>query len=318
MLGKRRTLGTLFVAPPMMKRRCTSQRMPTMNTKRVSLTASIVLIVVISTCALSIAISLDEVFQENGQPCEKTNKTKEQDCTLYGASRFVLISSWSWTTTIFKDSANPLQAFSGLVQAVFAIVLFIVSRRQAKLTDAANRTAEKAANAARDSADATISAARPYVFFENNVKHSDSQETIKYCTAHTDIRGFNMKNYGSTAAFITSIKYEVGCFTAPPSGLDIWGPPRIMSRGNVLSSGEFWPKGWHNPVEITPDMIEMEDRRKGVFIYVYGEISYIDAFYILTPGKPYKSHYKTVFCRQFDGKNFVPAHLNHARQNDYT
>lgn len=197
-------------------------------------------------------------------------------------------------------------------------------KTQATIMDSTLKETEKAAKAAELSVNAAISAGRPYVFFYGTVKYSDRPNTIEYKSGLEDVRGFNMKNHGSTAAFVTTLKFDVAYLETPPSAANIpESKRRIYPKGSVLSPGEYWPRGWHTPIEdkITFEMKNRdseENRSKGIFIYLYGEFTYIDAFNKDTVGGHERAPYKTVFCFRFDGKNFVLATLNKEEQNNYT
>lgn len=176
------------------------------------------------------------------------------------------------------------------------------------------RETQKQVVASERQATIAIQNARPYVFFFRTVKKSDDDVSHPN-SGYENVLGFNLMNHGSTPAFVSKIKHNVGVFSTnmPPSAALIPESESVeMPRGSVLSGGELWPRKAHRHSSITQEMVDEVNADQSKMIYLYGEITYRDAFIGAD------TTYKTRFCRYFNGNQFVVGNLSDPKQNDYS
>lgn len=177
--------------------------------------------------------------------------------------------------------AMALTGIAALAVSIGGIFLLVATLN-------ATREAVRASNL---TAKAAIAAERPYIFLWKTAKDKQG-----------NCLGVTFKNFGRTPAFVERLKIEVRTSEFPPvPDKDATGG-RVLHRTAIATHNESWPSNWHYPVVFDYDPT-CENKT-----YVFGAIVYHD---------PIDRIHRHWFCYVYDGRNFVPDHLNHPDLNGY-
>ncbi len=194
---------------------------------------------------------------------------KEKDNTRNSNNK----SSSDWWKIIFDAS---LVIFNGLL-AAFTWGLFISTRKMWKST-------EKAANAAKDAAEALPLVERAYIFVTIEVMEPKPHDNVLGDKSFYDFRAnIRMYNYGKTPAIVKNIRKEICLERVSISESDKLETPAGIFLGNNGDAAELVKK------TISGDQLNKIDTRN-MPVFCYGRIKYQDIF---------KKWHETGFCWEY-------------------
>ncbi len=209
------------------------------------------------------------LFSPNYQTCDDNNhKQPNQEKKTY-------IKVIGTNVGIFLKDPNhsaAIQALSGTASAFFALVLIVVSNRQAKLTEAANMTAERALTVVQ----------RAYVVLSSaGVSGNPARHALKPVSiGSTPYAYVFFKNIGNTPAYNFISYARIGIFDWPLKP-EVLPPIEFDRPRNVRQT--IAPNANHStafenelPALTHADLNGLTQGTKAIFLY--GEARYLDAF----------------------------------------
>jgi hypothetical protein len=213
---------------------------------------------------------------------------------------------------IAKFKLAEWTAFGTIVTAVFAAIL-------GSFTTSLARSARLAADAAKSSADAAVSAQRArFYFVEGENNFMDYVRFAASWSGPSEMEGgtakgipsakFSFKNYGNTPAVIQEICYRL---TFSPEPFDFAYEPRKITEHMISAGGstELITCVANEPLSIK----ETKDIRRGSsYLWLYGKIYYKDVF-----GCPQIHRFLRRFTR-LNGQQYGLRSYDHGNYNQST
>lgn len=171
---------------------------------------------------------------------------------------------------------------------VATILLFVASVVQGCFIAWGNKTARIAADAARDSADASVAASRAYLFPSVNDTRQDF--AVNFTTTHRPLYEvqFRLVNYGNTPAVIKRIDATVYCGNRPRGSIP------TMQRTKGLFGSVVLPNE-QSAYAIAKFPISQEQKEA-----ILAETSEIFLVAIVVFEDVFEWHHRTLFCLRFD------------------